>query len=47
MVFALEPWEYDVTGMGIFCLEERIATTDGEPVRLSEFARDELWWIQE
>jgi hypothetical protein len=41
MVFALEPCVYDVTGIGIFCLEERLAITDGEPVRLSELARDE------
>lgn len=41
MVFALEPCMYDVTGIGILCLEELLATKDGEPVRLSELARDE------
>jgi Xaa-Pro aminopeptidase len=43
MVFALEPWIYDIEGIGIFALEEIVAITEDGHELLSEVPRDELW----
>jgi Xaa-Pro aminopeptidase len=45
MVFALEPWVYDTTNLGIFCLEELIVITEDGCESLSTLPRDEFWWI--
>jgi Xaa-Pro aminopeptidase len=43
MVFAVEPWIYDIEGIGIFALEEIVAITEDGNELLSTLPRNELW----
>ncbi len=46
MVFELEPWVYDVKGLGVFGLEETVVITEDGCELLSTLPRDELWWVK-
>lgn len=46
MVFAIEPWLYDVTSLGFFCVEEIVAVTEDGPVVYSTIPRDDLWTVE-
>ena len=43
MVFALEPWVYDIEGLGVFALEEMVVITEDGSQLLSTLPRDEIW----
>lgn len=42
MVLAVEPWLYDPTGLGVFCVEELVLVTDSGAEVLSTLPRDRL-----
>lgn len=46
MVFALEPWVYDVQGLGVFGVEEIVAITEDGNELLSEIPRNDLWYTE-
>ncbi|MFG1954836.1 M24 family metallopeptidase [Micromonospora sp. NPDC048830] len=47
MVFAIEPWLYDVEKYGFFCVEEIVRVTEDGYEILSSLPRDELWTVNE
>lgn len=42
MMFAIEPWLYDTSGIGLFCVEEIVHVTEDGLEILSSIPRDEL-----
>lgn len=46
MMFAIEPWIYDVQNLGFFCVEEIVVVTEDGYENLSTIDRDRLWVIE-
>ncbi len=45
MVFAIEPWLYDVAKLGFFCVEEIVAITEDGAENYSTVPRNDLWTV--
>lgn len=45
MTFAIEPWLYDVTNLGFFCVEEIVLVTDTGCEVISTVPRNDLWSV--